>query len=345
MKIGIFLTCQHPPGSDIVAALEGQYLMARLARDRGWDAVGTGQHYLSEGVRQLQLVPFLARLAAEAGDMMGIAGVLLATLHNPVEVAESMASLDAIWRGNFAFGVGLGYRDAEFDAFGVPKGSRVRRFEQCLDLVKRLWTEDKVSAVTDTCTLTDATLTCRPVQRPHPPIWFAANNDNAVRRAARLGDTWLVNPHATLATIERQLALYRAERARLDKPFPTVLPMIREIFCAKDSATALAMAGPYLFAKYQVYAQWGQDQALPGDESFQRPLETLREERFILGSPEECWEQLRPCWERLGVNFLIFRTHWSGLPVGAALSSMRLISEELLPALRRIEPAPHTHKP
>jgi hypothetical protein len=52
VKIGIFLTGQHPPGSDIVAELEGQYAMARLARDRGWDAVATGQHYPSEGGRQ-----------------------------------------------------------------------------------------------------------------------------------------------------------------------------------------------------------------------------------------------------------------------------------------------------
>ena len=79
MKVGIFLTCQHPPGSDMIAALEGQYAMTRLARDRGWDAVATGQHYLSEGVRQVQLIPFLARLAAEAGEMTGIAGVLLMT--------------------------------------------------------------------------------------------------------------------------------------------------------------------------------------------------------------------------------------------------------------------------
>ena len=63
MKIGIFLTGQHPPGSDVLAELEGQYAMTRLARDKGWDAVATGQHYLSEGVRQLQLVPFLARNA------------------------------------------------------------------------------------------------------------------------------------------------------------------------------------------------------------------------------------------------------------------------------------------
>src|SRR5258705_8241673 len=211
MKVGIFLTCQYPPGSDMIAALEGQYAMTRLARDRGWDAVATGQHYLSEGVRQVQLVPFLARLAGAAGHMTGIAGVLMTTLHNPVEVAEHIASLDAIWRGNFVFGVGLGYRDVEFDAFGVPRGQRVRRFEQCLEVVKRLWTEDNVSFENDICKLVNVTMTCRPVQQPHPPIWFAANNDRAVRRAAPLRDKWFVNPQPSNPAINPHTALYTRE--------------------------------------------------------------------------------------------------------------------------------------
>lgn len=336
MKVGMYLTNQHPPGSDMVSALEDQYGMTRLVRNHGWDAVATGQHYLSEGMRQLQLVPFLARLAAEAGHMTGIAGVLLAGLHNPVEVAECMASLDVIWQGNFVFGVGLGYRDVEFDAFRVPKDQRVRRFEECLEVVKRLWTEDKVTVDNDVCTLSNVTLTCRPVQRPHPPIWVAANSDNAVRRAARVGDAWFVNPHATTATITRQMGLYRAELARLRKPFPQVLPLCKEIFCARDTRTALEMAGPYLAAKYRTYASWGQDAVLPGNETFNQPFESLLHDRFVLGSPEECYEQLRPCWEEVGANFLFFRTHWSGMPLGHALASLRLISDELLPALRRI---------
>lgn len=338
MKVGIFVTNQNPVGRDMVSALEEQYLMTRLARDRGWDAVATGQHYLSEGMSQLQLVPFLARLHAEAGEMTGVAGILLLALHNPVEVAECMASLDVIWRGNFVFGIGLGYRDREFDAFKVPKGVRVRRFEECLDVVKRLWTEDKVSVDTDVCRLDNVTLTCRPVQQPHPPIWVAANGDNAIRRAARIGDTWFVNPHATMATTTRQMGIYRDELARLGKAFPRVLPIVKEIFCAKDRATALEMAGPYLGAKYKVYASWGQDAVMPAGETFQQPFESLLRDRFVLGSPEECYEQLRSTWQA-GANFLFFRTQWSGMPVGHALSSMRLISDELLPALRRVDGA------
>ena len=339
MKVGIFLTCQQPPGSDMIAALEGQYAMTRLARDRGWDAVATGQHYLSEGVRQVQLVPFLARLAAEAGEMTGIAGVLLTTLHNPVEVAEHIASLDAIWRGNFIFGVGLGYRDVEFDAFGVPRGQRVRRFEQCLEVVKRLWTEDNVSFENDICKLTNVTMTCRPIQQPHPPIWFAANNDRAVRRAARLGDSWFVNPHATIPEITRQLALYRAELARLGKPFPTVLPYAREIYCAKDTPTALAMAGPYLAEKYRTYASLGAGRGIArATTRSTSPSRRYCATGLSSAVPRSAMSSCVPCWEEAGANFLIFRTHWSGMPVGHALASMRLISDELLPALRRIAP-------
>ena len=340
MKVGIFLTNQNPVGTDMVSALEEQYVMTRLARDRGWDAVATGQHYLSEGTSQLQLIPFLARLAAEAGHMTGVAGVVLLSLHNPVEIAECVASLDVIWRGNFVFGVGLGYRDVEFDAFKVPRGQRVRRFEQSLEIVKRLWTEDKVTVDTDVCTLTNVTATCRPVQRPHPPIWIAANNDNAVRRAARLGDAWFVNPHTTMAEIRRQMTLYREEVARLGRPRPRVVPMIKEVYCAKDRATALEMAGPYLAAKYKTYAAWGQDAVLPGGDTFHQPFESLLTDRFVLGSPEECYEQLRPCWEEVGANFLFVRTQWSGMPLAHALASMRLMSDELLPALRRLPAKP-----
>ena len=163
-------------------------------------------------------MPFLARLAAEAGEMTGIAGVLLTTLHNPVEVAEAIASVDAIWRGNFVFGVGLGYRDVEFDAFGVPRGHRVRRFEQCLEVVKRLWTEDNVSFENEVCKLSNVTMTCRPVQQPHPPIWFAANNDRAVQR--RTSRRQLV--HQSARHDPRNRASARAVPRRADASGQTV---------------------------------------------------------------------------------------------------------------------------
>ena len=114
------------------------------------------------------------------------------------------------------------------------------------------------------------------------------------------------------------------------------MPIIKEVFCAKDRESALAMAGPYLAEKYKAYASWGQDQAMPEDETFDQEFDDLLAGRFVLGSPEECYEQLRPYWEQLGVNHLIVRTHWAGMPLDTALHSMNMISKELLPVLRKV---------
>jgi alkanesulfonate monooxygenase SsuD/methylene tetrahydromethanopterin reductase-like flavin-dependent oxidoreductase (luciferase family) len=337
MKVGLFVTNQQTLDTDMVGALGDQIAMVHAARDRGWNSLLTGQHYLNEGNnKQLQSVPFLARLAAEAGDMTIGLGILLLNLHNPVYTAETVASLDVIARGKFIFGVGLGYRDVEFDAFGVPRGERVKRFEEYLALVQRLWTEESVSYEGAGCRLDNVRMNIRPVQKPRPPIWMAANNDPAVKRAARLGDAWLINPHATIDTIRRQIAIYRAELEAAGKGEPRELPIIKEVYCAKDRATALAMAGPYLLAKYRDYAKWGQDKVMPDSQDFTRSLEELIEGRFILGSPEECYNELAPYWQEFGIDHIVIRTHWAGMPLPNALASMRLISDELLPALHKV---------
>ena len=131
-----------------------------------------------------------------AGDMTLGVGLLLAPLHNPVYTAETIATLDVIARGRMVFGVGLGYRTAEFEAFGVRKGERVQRFEECLTIAKRLWTEDKVSYASDTCVLKDAHLSLKCVQQPHRPAQIdldAAHPGHriAVAELADAASTWL----------------------------------------------------------------------------------------------------------------------------------------------------------
>lgn len=341
MKIGLFLTNQQFRATDMVAALDEQVAMVHHMRDHGWDSLISGQHYLNEGDnQQLQIVPFLSRLIPEAGDMQVGLGILLLNLHNPVYTAETVASMDVLSGGRLIFGVGLGYRDVEFNAFAVPRGKRVARFEEYLTLIERLWTEDSVSHCSDTCVLDNVRMNIRPVQTPRPPIWLAANNDPAIARAARMADCWFVNPHSTIETITRHMEVYRQALRDAGKPAPAELPIVKEVYCAKDRRTAMEVAGPYLFGKYQNYASWGQDKVMPENESFDQEFEDLVQGRFILGSPEECYEQLRPYWEQFGMNHLVIRTHWLGMPGQLALDSMQMISDELLPELRRVESRP-----
>src|SRR5207244_7767764 len=108
--------------------------------------------------------------------------VLLLALLNPVQVAEDIASLDVMSEGRVVFGIGIGYREIEYEAFGMTRQQRVPRMLEALELIKRLWTEEVVTFEGRLFQLHDATCKIRPVQTPFPPMWIPANADKAVLR-------------------------------------------------------------------------------------------------------------------------------------------------------------------
>lgn len=333
VTVGLSLTNQLPTGVGFTGFIEDQLRLVRSARDAGWDAVASSQHFVTSGMQMLQPVPFLSWVARESGEMRLGIELLLVTLAHPVGLAESLATLDVLSGGRLTVAAGLGYRDEEFDAFGVARGERVRRFEENLSLLDRLLRGEEVSADLPWCRLSGQRLSVIPLQRPRPPIYVGANADAAVRRAARLGDTWLINPHATTDTVRRQLDLFTKERTAHGLPAPAVVPLAREIFCAPSRERALELAGPWLGAKYDSYARWGQDRVMADKDTFGRPLTELADGRFILGSPEECLEEL-VAWCRIGVSHFSLRTSWLDMPAAVALTSLELLSKEVVPALK-----------
>ena len=338
MKFGIMVMPQHPRTDAPVERFRQTVALTRLARDAGFDSIACGQHFLAPPYQNLQSIPLLARLAAESGSMSLVLSVVLLPLYNPTVLAEDVASLDVISEGRVVFGVGLGYRDVEYQAAGIRRAERIPRFEEALTLIRRLWTEDDVTFHGRHFTLDHATCTIRPVQRPHPPIWVAANNDSAIRRAGRLRCAWLVNPHATTETLIRQTALYREALAaagqKADSAGDPEFPIIKELHVADTHEESLAVARPYLEKKYRAYADWGQDKELPGDESFRVSFDELAKDRFILGSVEEVVEQINAQHRRLGVDHFIFRIWWPGMPVEHAYRVVELLGAHVLPKFR-----------
>jgi alkanesulfonate monooxygenase SsuD/methylene tetrahydromethanopterin reductase-like flavin-dependent oxidoreductase (luciferase family) len=333
VRFGILLTNQHPPDAPIVERFADAIEQVRLARDLGFDALVFGQHFLMNEFQAPQPAVAAARLAAEAGRMRIGITIYLLPLLNPVAVAEEAASFDVITGGRFIFGIGLGYRDEEDRAFGLHPGERVPRLRAHLDVIKKLWAGEPVDFESPYCRLRQATTALRPVQRPRPPIWVAANNDRAVARAAEIGDTWIINPHATLATIRRQLGLYRAALAGEHKPFPAELPMLREICVADSREAALRLARPSLERKYQAYVAWGQHRALPGDDDMTQTFDELLRDRFILGDPAQCADELQCYVDETGTNTMIFRVNWPGMPQADIIRGMRLLGEQVRPRI------------
>ncbi|MDA0769974.1 MAG: hypothetical protein BZY79_05580 [SAR202 cluster bacterium Casp-Chloro-G4] len=334
MKIGLFLNTQSSGEYTLAQQIADSAEQTRAARDAGFDLIGCGEHFLSAPYQMAASLPFLARMAAEAGDMQVAASVLLLPLHNPVALAENLATMDAICNGRFVFGIGLGYRDEEYGSFGVAAKERVGRMREVLEATKLLLTEDEVEYNGKYYQVPKTKTSTRTVQEPHPPIWVAANADVAIRRAARWGYAWLINPHATMTTVSGQLAMYRDELAKAGQPHPADLPMIRELYVAVDRDAAYAESQPFLEGKYAAYASWGQDKALPGEESFSVPYEDLARDRFLLGSPDDVVSEIKRYDEELGINYLVFRMQWPGMPQAKALEQIEIMGRDVIPRVK-----------
>jgi alkanesulfonate monooxygenase SsuD/methylene tetrahydromethanopterin reductase-like flavin-dependent oxidoreductase (luciferase family) len=335
IQFGLMMRAQFPPGDDMAARFGELVEQARLADRLGYASITKGMHYSAAPWRDLQQFPFLSRIMAEAPRMRLNFGLVLLSLHKPLDIAEQIATVDLMSGGRVIFGVALGYRDVEYLAFGTTQKERVKRFEENLEAIKRLWTEDTVDMVGSHFTLEGASVGTKPVQKPHPPIWIGANADPAIRRAARLGDCWYVNPHNRIDTIVRQVEVYKRALEEYGKPFPREFPARREVFVARSRDEAVRLCAPYLGAKYAAYQQWGQGQAMPaGDNDLGVEFEELLRDRFLLGSPDEVADAILRLNRATGINHLIMSVQWPGMPQTFVLDELHMLAEEVFPRVR-----------
>jgi alkanesulfonate monooxygenase SsuD/methylene tetrahydromethanopterin reductase-like flavin-dependent oxidoreductase (luciferase family) len=166
---------------------------------------------------------------------------------------------------------------------------------------------------------------------------MAANQAVAVRRAGSLGYAWVMNPHVTTAVLADQAGQYRAALDAQGHSPPTELPLMREAWLADTQERAWAEAAPYLARKYAVYNTWGQDRALPADQTFERPLEELAHDRFIVGTPDDLVAMSARYAAELGVNTLILRVQWPGMSQQQVLDQIQLIGQAVIPRISSIE--------
>jgi len=335
MQFGVMQRGVFEWHDDMRARFGEMMAQARVLNALGYDSLTTGSHFATRPHREFMQIPYLSRVMAEAPNLRLNAGIVLLALHQPLEVAEYFATMDCMSNGKMIFGCALGYRPVEFNGFGVPEGKGLARFLENLEAVKRLWTEDRVTMKGSHFSLEEASISVPFVQQPHPPIWMGANVDAAVKRAARVADCWYLNPHQTLPTLKRQMALYREELDRLGKPLPAELPIRREVFCAPTHEEAVRIAGPYMKAMYDAYIDWGQDKRMAADDNdISMAYDELARDRFIVGDPDGVAAEMLRYNEELGVNHIIMSVQGIGMPQTQVLETFDLLAKEVFPKVR-----------
>ena len=171
MKLGLYMATQWRQGADLGPELANLIEQVRVAKTSGLASLMVGQHFVSSPLQMFQAMPLLARLAAEAQGMRLGPGLLLLPLLNPVVVAEETATFDWLTGGNAIIGLGLGYRKEEFESIGVPFKERVPRFVEAVEVIRKLWRDDKVEHRGRFHTLSGVQSSIKPKHPGGPPIW------------------------------------------------------------------------------------------------------------------------------------------------------------------------------
>ena len=152
------------------------------------------------GHHALEPLVGLAFAAASTTTIKLQTHVYVAAYRNPFLAAKGVATLDALSGGRVLLGVAAGYLRPEFGALGVDFDERNDLLDECIEVMRKVWTEDCGRGTTAATSRPAAvTMRPRPVEHAHPPIWIGGNSDRAMRRAVELGDGWVPFPNPVAA--------------------------------------------------------------------------------------------------------------------------------------------------
>jgi len=165
--------------------------------------------------------------------------VFVTTLHSPVHLAKSIATLDQLSGGRIEVGVGTGGKHRPFAAFGITGDRYLTRFTEGLAVMKALWTQPRVTFDGEFWQLTDAAMEPKPVQKPYPPLWFGANSETALRRAVRLGDGFFGAGSTPTARFAEQVPVVRAALSEFGRD-PREFPIAKRLYLAVDDNASRA---------------------------------------------------------------------------------------------------------
>lgn len=308
-----------------------------LAEKLGFDSVWMEEHHGVKDHYWPSPLTILAGYASRTSRLSLGTDIAILPLYNPVRLAEDAALVDVMSGGRLILGLAIGYRSEEFAMMAADLDRRGGRFAEAVALIRRLWMKDNVTFDGEFYQYKDITLEPKPAATPHPPIWIGGWGPLSLKRAAALGDAWIPGPTANLEKLMDCLAYYHEQLKACGKdPSVVATPLTREMVIADTDSVAWATAEKHLMVSYRdEYAgRWEHPLISQEHPEGVQQLTALSQDRFIIGSPETCTQQIERFREAMGVDHLIFRLFFPGMPHDFIMNELKLIGREVIPAFR-----------
>ncbi|SEO56820.1 Flavin-dependent oxidoreductase, luciferase family (includes alkanesulfonate monooxygenase SsuD and methylene tetrahydromethanopterin reductase) [Rhodospirillales bacterium URHD0017] len=243
MRFGLFGGAAAPRLPDAAASADGFFDFIETnveAEALGFHSSFVTEHHFTKIGQLSAPLTLLTYLAARTTRLRLGTAILVLPWHNPVLLAEQVATLDLLSRGRLDLGIGKGYRHNEFAGFALPPADAETRFEEVLDvMVRALGSDAPFSHRGQFFRFDEVVVEPPPYQRPHPPLWLAAGSAASITACARRGFNLLLDQFASPLQIKERITLYRHELEAAGHAFdPMRVAVARNIFVAEDASEA-----------------------------------------------------------------------------------------------------------
>jgi probable F420-dependent oxidoreductase len=303
------------------------------AEDLGFDSVWMEEHHSVTNHYWPSPLPVLAGFATRTSRMLLGTDILVAPFYHPVRLAEDAALLDVMSGGRFVLGIAIGYKPDEFALYGTELEKRGARFEEQLRIMRALWTTDRVDFAGRYYKV-EGRLEPRPLSSTGVPLWIGGWGELTLRRAATLADNWIPGPTADLTRLVAGKAQFLENRRAAGRTDPlTEWPLTRDLIIADTDAKARELAETHIMVAYRKEYAGGWRHPFI-DASIATDLDGLMADRFIIGGPDQVRAQIQRFVAQYGVNHLICRTFFPGMPHTHIMRELELLAKEVFPAFR-----------
>lgn len=310
------------PFSDWMRAAERVFT---TIADVGFRFVAFTHSYQYGGMQPLVT---MARLAPAAGTLRMATQVLLLPLLNAADVAYNVVTLDHICEGRLDLGIGIAYHLKELEVGSITRQDRVPKFEESLELMRKLWTGEEVHHQGRYFNMDGIRMGLTPYQEPHPPIWMAAHSHGAAARAGRISDGIVVGPQVDHNDVKALVQTFRREWQAVHTEPPTRMGAWRPILIGADPKDALEQArksGLLTFRRYHEGAMQERSTV-----HLRLTLGADAPEWAILGNYRDCREGLTRCRDELGLTHVTCQFHNLPDELSARLEYLQGFGEEVI---------------
>jgi len=334
MKFGLWYDFRNPPRwrrpyDELYRESLEQIAWAESA---GFESVWLSEHHVTDDGYMPSLFPMLAAIAARTSSLRIGTAVLLAPFQQPIRFAEDAAVVDQLSGGRLELGIGLGYRIAEFEALGVPKGERASRTEDLIETARLAWSGEPFTFKGRHWQYEGVQVTPPPTQPDGPPLWLAGSAPAAAKRAGRLGCHFMPDAGVPPAVV----ALYETTLAEHGHPATARRVAINpSIHVCEDPQQGWDAVKEHYLYSYNCYRQWYAE----GGESTASTLDDpdeLPRDRYLVGTPDDIVAAILALHEQVAFDRLFFWARPPGLSREESCRSLELFAREVIPRLAEL---------